>query len=66
MPYATNKYVYTAQGLANTVDALNHTNWFVRDVAGRLLYRTNANNEVFRPYISSIYIDDPQEQYISR
>jgi RHS repeat-associated protein len=47
-PYATNSYVYTAQGLTNTVDALNHTNWFVRDVVGRLLFQTNANNELLQ------------------
>src|SRR5260370_23406884 len=46
--YATNSYAYTAQGLTNTVDALNHTSRFVRDVAGRLLFQTNANNEVLQ------------------
>jgi RHS repeat-associated protein len=30
------------------IDALSHTTWFVRDVAGRLQYQTNANNEVLQ------------------
>jgi RHS repeat-associated protein len=47
-PYATNSYVYTARGLTNMIDALSHTNWFVRDAAGRLQYHTNANNEVLQ------------------
>ena len=47
-PYATNMYNYSARGLTNIVDALNHATWFARDVAGRLQYQTNANNEVMQ------------------
>jgi RHS repeat-associated protein len=41
-------FSYTARGMTNWVDALNHTNWFVYDPAGRLLFETNANKELLQ------------------
>ena len=39
---------YTARGMTNYTDALGRNTAFVRDAAARLLYRTNANNEVLQ------------------
>jgi RHS repeat-associated protein len=47
-PRETNRFAYTARGLTNSVDAKGYTNWFVYDVAGRLLSQTNANGEDLR------------------
>jgi RHS repeat-associated protein len=44
-PRSTNFFLYTARGLTNSVDALGYTTTFVRDSLGRVLSRTNANNE---------------------
>src|SRR5882672_4654350 len=48
MLYTTNSYVYTTHKLTNMIDTLNHTNLFIRDVAKRLQYQTNANNETLQ------------------
>jgi len=43
---STETFAYTTRGLTNYTDALTNSTTFVRDLAGRLLYETNANNEV--------------------
>src|SRR5882672_5684833 len=48
MLYVINSYVYIVRGLTNMIDVLNHINLFIRDVAGRLQYQTNANNEALQ------------------
>ncbi|HTR41477.1 MAG TPA: polymorphic toxin type 28 domain-containing protein [Pseudomonadales bacterium] len=40
------KFFYSALGLTNYIDQLGHLTAYVRDAAGRILYETNANNEV--------------------
>jgi RHS repeat-associated protein len=41
-------FVYDSRGLTNYFDPLDHRTTFVRDAAGRVLYQTNANQEVLR------------------
>jgi RHS repeat-associated protein len=41
-------FAYDLRGLTNYLDALGNLTTFVRDEAGRVLYETNANNEVLR------------------
>jgi len=39
-------FQYDSRGLTNYTDALAKVTWFVRDTLGRVLYQTNANQEV--------------------
>ena len=39
---------YTTVGVTNTTDELGRQTWFVHDAAGRILFQTNANNEVLK------------------
>ena len=41
-------FLYDTRGLTNYFDPLGHRTDFVRDTAGRVLYQTNANQEVLR------------------
>ena len=41
-------FAYNARGLTNYFDPLGHPATFVRDAAGRVLFQTNANQEVLR------------------
>ncbi len=43
---ASESYTYTTNGLATYIDRLANTNRFVRDAARRLLFVTNANQQV--------------------
>ncbi len=42
------QFTWTARGMTNHIDELGRTNWFVHDALGRLLYKTNAENQVLR------------------
>jgi RHS repeat-associated protein len=39
---------YSPLGLTNYIDQLGHQTKYVRDLAGRVLYQTNANNELLQ------------------
>ena len=41
-------FLYDSRGLTNYFDPLGHPTIFVRDAAGRVLYQTNANQEVLQ------------------
>jgi YD repeat-containing protein len=41
-------FVYDSRGLTNYSDSLGHPTVFVRDAASRVLYQTNANQEVLQ------------------
>jgi YD repeat-containing protein len=41
-------FAWTARGLSTHADELGRTNWFVNDAAGRLLFQTNAENQILR------------------
>lgn len=43
---AATTYAYTARGLTNVVNPLSFVTKYAKDVYGRTLYETNANNEV--------------------
>lgn len=47
-PSAVETFGYSPLGLTNYVDQLGHATFYVRDLEGRVIIETNANNEVLR------------------
>ncbi|HEV2207455.1 MAG TPA: RHS repeat-associated core domain-containing protein [Verrucomicrobiae bacterium] len=52
-------FVYAAQGLTNYTDPLGHLTTFVRDVASRVLYETNAQNQALQ------FVYNPADELLS-
>jgi RHS repeat-associated protein len=52
-------FVYTAAGLTNYIDPRGKVTTFVRDVAGRVHYETNANNELLA------FTNNPADELLS-
>jgi len=69
IPPAVETFGYSASGLTNYIDALSHRTEFVRDTAGRILYETNGNNEVFQftynPWNEVLTLTDGKNQTTS-
>jgi RHS repeat-associated protein len=48
IPPAVDTFVYNARGLMSYIDALGKSSKFGRDTTGRIMFETNANNEMLQ------------------